>query len=66
MASLVPTPSVPETSTGSSMSLRAAALKQEPKPPSPPMTSGRLVAATASLIASTARAPSAVSTPASS
>ena len=66
MASLVPTPSVPETRIGSSMPLSAAAEKHDPKPPRPPMTSGRLVVATAALIASTARRPSAVSTPASS
>ncbi len=48
------------------MSLRAAAENRPPKPPIPPMTSGRLVSATICLIASTARPPSAVSTPASS
>ena len=51
---------------GSSMSFSAAAEKSPPKPPIPPTTSGRLVAATICLMASTARPPSAVSTPASS
>ena len=62
--SFVPTPSVPETSSGSAMSLAAAMLNKPPNPPMSPTTSGRYVECTVSLMASTARAPSAVSTPA--
>ena len=46
------------------MSLAAAMLNRPPKPPMSPTTSGRYVECTVSLMASTARAPSAVSTPA--
>ena len=64
VADALPTPSVPETSSGSAMSLAAAMLNRPPKPPMSPTTSGRYVECTVSLMASTARAPSAVSTPA--
>ena len=62
--SFVPTPSVPLTSSGSAMSLAAAMENRPPKPPMSPTTSGRYVSCTTPLMASTARAPSAVSTPA--
>ena len=62
--SFVPTPSVPLTSSGSAMSLAAAMENSPPKPPMSPTTSGRYVSCTTPLMASTARAPSAVSTPA--
>ena len=52
--SLVPTPSVPETSTGSDMPARSG-LKRPPKPPRPPSTPGVSVRRTCSFISSTAR-----------
>ena len=61
--SFVPTPSVPDTSSGSAISLAAAMENRPPKPPMSPTTSGRYVECTVSLMASTARAPSAMSTP---
>src|SRR5450759_2839206 len=60
-AVFVPTPSVELTRTGSRMpGGRAIA---EANPPSPPMTSGRRVAATEARISSTARSPASISTP---
>src|ERR1035437_6229097 len=61
IAVFVPTPSVELTRTGSRMpGGRAIA---EANPPSPPMTSGRRVAATEARISSTARSPASISTP---
>ena len=62
--SLVPTPSVQDTSTGSR---KPAALRSNkaPKPPSPPMVPGRAVALAAGPIASTRASPASMSTPAS-
>ena len=51
--SLVPTPSVPETSTGSAMPA-SSGLKRPPKPPRPPSTPGVSVRFTCSFISSTA------------
>src|SRR5450759_3212715 len=61
MAVFVPTPSVELTRTGSRIpGGRAIA---EANPPSPPITSGRRVAATEARISSTARSPASISTP---
>src|SRR5271165_2047657 len=62
--SLVPTPSVVETSTGS---VKPAAFRSNsaPKPPKPPMTPARVVALASGLIASTSASPASISTPAS-
>ena len=62
---LVPTPSVDDTSTGLRYRWLAKA-KSPPNPPMSPMTSGRNVERTLSLMRSTAASPAAMSTPASS
>ncbi len=58
---LVPTPSVPATSTGS---LRRGRLMAPPNPPRPPMTSGLCVLVRRFFMSSTARLPASTSTPA--
>jgi hypothetical protein len=60
--SFVPTPSVPETSTGSLYFLSA---NRPPKPPMCVMTSGRNVDFTKGFIFWTKRSPASMSTPAS-
>ncbi len=60
---LVPTPSVPETSTGSFMPVRLGA-SRPPKPPIPPSTSEVWVRLTESFISSTDSYPAVTSTPA--
>ena len=62
--SLVPTPSVVETSIGSA---NPAAFRSNsaPKPPRPPITPARVVAFASGLIASTSASPASISTPAS-
>ena len=60
--SLVPTPSVPLTSTGSSMS--AGTLQRPAKPPTSPTTSAMRVAAARGLMRSTSSSPASMSTPA--
>src|SRR5690606_7868112 len=62
--SLVPTPSVPDTRTGSSY-LPVGNANNPPKPPSPVSTSGRAVRATSGFIRSTNALPASMSTPAS-
>ena len=62
---LVPTPSVDDTSTGSLYRSLGNA-KSPPKPPMSPMTSGRKVLRTLSLIRRTASSPSERLTPAPS
>ena len=62
--SLVPTPSVEDTSTGSSSPVKRA-LNSAPKPPTPPRTSLRALALTDGFIRSTSLAPSSMLTPAS-
>ena len=52
--SFVPTPSVPETRTGSFMPARLGR-NRPPKPPRPPRTPGRSVRCTCFFISSTAR-----------
>ena len=52
--SFVPTPSVPETSTGTFMPERSG-MNSPPKPPRPPSTPGVTVLSTCFLISSTAR-----------
>ena len=61
--SLVPTPSVVDTSTGS---VKPAAFRSNsaPNPPSPPITPLRVVARASGLIASTNASPASISTPA--
>jgi hypothetical protein len=61
---LVPTPSVEVASTGCFRRARELASKRPAKPPMSPITSGRRVLATHSLIRSTARSPASISTPA--
>ena len=61
IAVLVPTPSVDDTITGSRYPGGIATA--DPKPPSPPSTSGRRVLATDARISSTARSPASTSTP---
>ncbi len=61
--SLVPTPSVPDTSTGWGISVQSSS-NSPPKPPSPPSTPGITVRATCCFISSTARYPAVMSTPA--
>src|ERR1035437_9390775 len=61
IAVFVPTPSVELTRTGSRRPAGRAIA--EANPPSPPITSGRRVAATAPRIRSTARSPASISTP---
>jgi len=61
-AILVPTPSVDDASSG----LRyfwVSSANSPANPPSPPTTSGRLVASTALFISVTARSPASMSTP---
>ena len=60
----VPQPSVPESNTGSSISLILDNEKAPEKPPSPPNTSGRIVFLTCSLINSTDLYPASKLTPA--
>ncbi len=60
---LVPTPSVPETSTGS-LYFRAGKRKNPANEPISPSTSLRCVARTIGLIRRTRRSPSSMSTPA--
>ena len=64
MRSLVPTPSVAATSTGSA-NPAAFRSKSAPNPPSPAITPGRAVAAAAGLMRSTRALPASMSTPAS-
>src|SRR5665648_853650 len=59
---LVPTPSVPATSTGS---LSFGSRSAPPKPPSPPSTNGCFVLLSRCFMRSTARLPASTSTPAS-
>ena len=61
--SFVPTPSVPETSTGSLYFLGTS--NKDPKPPIPPKTSARIVFFANGLILSTSASPASISTPAS-
>ncbi len=58
---LVPTPSVPATSTGS---LKGGMRIAPPKPPRPPRTSGFCVLFSRCFMSSTARLPASTSTPA--
>ena len=62
--SLVPTPSVPETSVGSSISLKLFMEKAPENPPIPPSTSGLIVFAICCFINSTDLYPASISTPA--
>ena len=62
-STFVPTPSVDATRTGSSMVAIDLAEKTPPKLPTPRSTSGPWVRSTAARIPSTARLPSAMSTP---
>ena len=59
----VPTPSVPDTKIGSLYLLGIA--HKAPNPPSPPITSARVVRFTSGLIRSTKALPALMSTPAS-
>ena len=61
--SFVPTPSVPDTSTGSRYFFGSP--HRAPKPPMPASTSGRRVRFAKGLIASTSASPASMSTPAS-
>jgi len=61
--SLVPTPSVPDTSTGWRYFLGTR--HSAPKPPIPASTSGRRVRRANGLMASTSASPASMSTPAS-
>ena len=61
--SLVPTPSVVATSTGS-VKPAAFGSNSAPKPPRPPITPGRRVDRASGLIASTSASPASMSTPA--
>ena len=61
--SLVPTPSVPLTSTGWVMPVTSSS-KSPPKPPMPDITPGMLVRAMCFFISSTALYPAVMSTPA--
>ncbi len=61
--SLVPTPSVPLTSTGSRMPATSGA-NRAPNPPRPESTPGMFVRATWRFIRSTASYPAVISTPA--
>ena len=63
-STLVPTPSVEATSTGSSIEAIAFAEKAPPKLPTPRTTSAPWVRSTAPRIRVTARLPSSMSTPA--
>ena len=63
-STLVPTPSVEATSTGSSIAASALAENAPPKLPTPRTTSGPCVRSTAVRIWATARVPSSMSTPA--
>ena len=62
-STLVPTPSVEATSTGSSICRRRLAEITPPKLPTPRSTSGPSVRSTARFILATARLPSSMSTP---
>ena len=64
IATLVPTPSVDVASTGLVIPARAEASNIPAKPPSPPITSGRVARRTEAFISSTARSPASTSTPA--
>ena len=59
--SLVPTPSVPATSTGSRYFFGIS--KSPAKPPMPASTSGRIVRRACGLMRSTSASPSSMSTP---
>src|SRR5699024_12588526 len=61
--SFVPTPSVPDTSTGEII-FNCDKSNAAPKPPRPPITSGRIVRFTCPFICSTASYPALISTPA--
>ena len=61
--SFVPTPSVPETMTGSRYFFDTST--SAPKPPMPPSTSGRMVPRASGLMRSTSASPASMSTPAS-
>ncbi|CFN79843.1 Uncharacterised protein [Bordetella pertussis] len=61
--SLVPTPSVPDTSTGSRNFFGTS--NRAPKPPMPANTPGRMVRAARGLMRSTSASPASMSTPAS-
>ena len=61
--SLVPTPSVPETRTGSVMPEKSGA-KRPPKPPMPETAPGILVRSTKGFISRTPSYPAVMSTPA--
>src|SRR5690606_16759753 len=61
--SLVPTPSVPDTSTGSLYFFDSS--NSAPKPPMPPSTSGRIVRLARGFMRSTRASPASMSTPAS-
>src|SRR5205823_4710860 len=63
-SAFVPTPSVDDTSTGL-LNRCCGNANRPPKPPMSPMTSGRYVERTSSLIAATASSPAVMSTPAS-
>ena len=63
-STLVPTPSVEATSTGSSIAASALAENAPPKLPTPRTTSAPWVRSTAAFIWATARLPSSMSTPA--
>ena len=63
-STLVPTPSVEATSTGSSIAVSALAENAPPKLPTPRTTSAPCVRSTAARIPATARLPSSMSTPA--
>ena len=58
---LVPTPSVPETITGSLYFLETST--SAPNPPMPPSTSGRIVRLANGLMRSTSSSPASMSTP---
>src|SRR5699024_6356097 len=59
--SFVPTPSVPDTSTGEII-FNCDKSNAAPKPPRPPITSGRIVRFTCPFICSTASYPALIST----
>ena len=61
ISSLVPTPSVPATKTGSSYSLGTE--NSAPKPPRPPRTSFLLVSFAIDLIFFTSNSPASIFTP---
>ncbi len=61
--SFVPTPSVPDTMTGSLYFFETST--RAPNPPMPPSTSGRIVRLAKGLMRSTSESPASISTPAS-